>query len=40
MFLDAADEANILLSGLGDAMHERGVINMAYGKRITASLYF
>jgi len=30
MYLDAADEANILLNGLGDAMHERGVINLAY----------
>ena len=30
MYLDAADEANILLQGLGGAMHERGVINMAY----------
>lgn len=30
MFLDAADEANLLVQGLGSAMHERGVKVLAY----------
>lgn len=30
MYLDAADEAQILLQGLGGALHERGAIYMAY----------
>jgi glucan endo-1,6-beta-glucosidase len=39
MYLDAADEANILLQGLGNALHQRGAISMAYDHNTDQPVY-